>query len=524
MTQQILEEHRKVARELTRLLLYPDPASRDLDVLEVTRRKELLERSLSRALRDSGAEDLHVVRSSSELVRTLPADAAFVDLVRYVDIPAGDEVLGDVLQAGVPRYVGFVVQRDRPVCIVHLGNAAEIDDAAVAFRRAITGDTADLVAGRRLCRLVWEPIAGVLAPGTQSLYLSPDAALTSMPWGCLPGGKDGEPLLVDYSFAVVPSGQFLLEQLLHVRSSGQAQAALLLIGDVAFENDPENLPSAAMQLATRSAVGVPRGTVWRPLPGTKAEVEGIARVAEPYDKVILSGAEANAGRVVSELANARWAHFATHGFFSDAAYRSRTASVDASQFEQLLYGTGISRVSAAARNPLLLSGLVLAGANSSGRSQDGSEREASPGILTAEAISFLPLDNLELAVLSACDTGLGDVAGGEGVLGLQRAFHTAGARNVIASLWQVDDDATAVLMQVFYEKMLLEKHSPLQALREAQLTLYRSPNRVQAARDQRGIDFAKTSKLNTSESHGPTSGATAHPRLWAAFVLSGIGR
>ena len=166
--------------------------------------------------------------------------------------------------------------------------------------------------------------------------------------------------------------------------------------------------------------------MWRPLPGTKAEVEGIARVAESYDKVILSGSEANAGRVVRELANAGWAHFATHGFFSNPAYRSRTASVDASQFEQLLYGTGINRVSAAARNPLLLSGLVLAGANSNGRSPDGSEREASPGILTAEAISFLPLDNLELAVLSACDTGLGDVAGGEGVLGLQRAFHTAG--------------------------------------------------------------------------------------------------
>ena len=78
-------------------------------------------------------------------------------------------------------------------------------------------------------------------------------------------------------------------------------------------------------------------------------------------------------------------------------------------------------------------------------------------ILTAEAIAGLDLQRLELAVLSACETGLGEVAAGEGVFGLQRAFHQAGCRNVVASLWTMDDQATTVLMRLFYEE-LWQKH------------------------------------------------------------------
>src|SRR5205814_5061847 len=100
------------------------------------------------------------------------------------------------------------------------------------------------------------------------------------------------------------------------------------------------------------------------------------------------------------------------------------------------------RVAPGARNPLVLSGLVLAGANLPPRPDSLGIAQGDGGILTAEAVASLPLVNLELAVLSACETGLGEVAGGEGVFGLQRAFHLAGARTVIASLWKIDDTAT----------------------------------------------------------------------------------
>ena len=167
------------------------------------------------------------------------------------------------------------------------------------------------------------------------------------------------------------------------------------------------------------------------------------------------------------------------------------------------------------RNPLVRSGLVLAGANLQGK-----EAPADGGILTAEAIAGLDLDRMDLAVLSACETGLGQVAGGEGVFGLQRAFHVSGCRNVVASLWQVDDEATAALMGLFYHKVWAEKLPPLEALRQAQLTLYRHPERIAALALARGPDFDRVARRPAEA----RAGARAPARLWAGFVLSGPGR
>jgi CHAT domain-containing protein len=133
------------------------------------------------------------------------------------------------------------------------------------------------------------------------------------------------------------------------------------------------------------------------------------------------------------------------------------------------------------------------------------------------------LEKLDLAVLSACDSGRGDVAGGEGVFGLQRAFHVAGAKNVIASLWKVDDRATAALMNVFYHQLWVAGKPAIQALRRAQLTIYRHPERVATLAGTRGPDFETTVKLVDTASPSPPT-TTAPARLWAAFVLSGAGQ
>ena len=113
-------------------------------------------------------------------------------------------------------------------------------------------------------------------------------------------------------------------------------------------------------------------------------------------------------------------------------------------------------------HPGLLSGLVLAGANQPATA----ERE--DGILTALEVSEMDLSRVQLATLSACETGLGETAGGEGMLGLQRAFQTAGAKTVIASLWKVPDRATQALMSRFHENLWQKKMSKLESLREAQ--------------------------------------------------------
>jgi CHAT domain-containing protein len=157
---------------------------------------------------------------------------------------------------------------------------------------------------------------------------------------------------------------------------------------------------------------------------------------------------------------------------------------------------------------------VLAGANR----PDASGR----GLVTGEALVGLDLSGLDLAVLSACETGLGDVAGGEGVFGLQKAFHLAGCNNVVASLWNVDDDATAALMGLFYRNLWVDKLPLCEALRRAQLALYRNPALIGTLARMRGADFTETDLPVVKER--PTPGPTATTGQWAAFVLSGIGQ
>jgi CHAT domain-containing protein len=174
----------------------------------------------------------------------------------------------------------------------------------------------------------------------------------------------------------------------------------------------------------------------------------------------------------------------------------------------------------------VLSGLVLAGANrpSSAAAQDDPAAD-DLGIVTAEAIAGLPLPDLELAVLSACETGLGLVGGGEGVFGLQRAFHLAGTHNVVASLWKVDDQATAALMAVFYDQLWRQNQPPIAALRTAQLTLYYHPERAGELAQARGTpDFEKLVSRPVDASSARAAGRRADAKDWAAFVLSGWGR
>jgi CHAT domain-containing protein len=240
----------------------------------------------------------------------------------------------------------------------------------------------------------------------------------------------------------------------------------------------------------------------------------MAKALKPPPTIIArSGSAAGPGQLLLDLGRARWAHLATHGFFAAPKSGVRQYLYDEKDF---LTGRKGERIGAGARSPLTQTGLVLAGANLKGK-----DAGAEGGILTSEAIAGLDLRKLELAVLSACETGLGEAAAGEGVFGLQRAFHLGGCRNVVASLWKVDDDATAALMAVFYHELWQEGRPPLEALRRAQLALYRHPRDVPALARGRGPDFEKTVRRVAQPVARP--GARAAVKDWAAFVLSGPG-
>ncbi len=169
------------------------------------------------------------------------------------------------------------------------------------------------------------------------------------------------------------------------------------------------------------------------------------------------------------------------------------------------------------RNPLVLSGLVLASSGPKSESSRTPPTVTDAGLLTGEVIAGLPLAGLDLAVLSACETGLGTVAGGEGVFGLQRAFHLAGARTVIASLWSVEAGATRTLMTEFYKNLRDKKLSKLEALRQAQRTLMTDYTWIAA----KGL-IAK--RQNSPAAGAGTDAERLPPFFWAGFVLSGDWR
>jgi len=180
-------------------------------------------------------------------------------------------------------------------------------------------------------------------------------------------------------------------------------------------------------------------------------------------------------------------HVATHGFFLGGGCAS--ALDDAGRGSDGAAGGAVVQ----AENPLILSGLAMAGANN--REHAGADED--DGILTAQEIAAMDLSSVEWAVLSACETGVGEIKAGEGVFGLRRAFQVAGADTLIMSLWSVEDEATRAWMKALYEGKLRKRLDTAEAVRHASLTV-----------------------LNDRREKGLSD----HPFFWAAFVAAGDWR
>jgi CHAT domain-containing protein/Tfp pilus assembly protein PilF len=521
-TRRLFADLLALRRRREHLVLAPAPKDttrRDETLRELDERIGRLERELLPLL-PALARSEELARSGpAQLQRALPAGAAFLDLLRYVRFDQDQSTPGIKGERRTPCYVGFVVRRDR-VARVELGEAKDIDEAVRLWRQAIQEalpGQADrgLRHALRLRRLVWEPLARHLPAGVKTVYVAPDMALTGLPWAALPGALPGAVLLEEYALAVVPHGVFLLDRLTAPARRGEGEPALLAMGGVAYDRKPA---AAGDLVATRGAVEAKKRLVWDYLKGTDREVRRLEELAAGRGLRLFAGERASVGRLLAELPAAGQAHLATHGFFADRSFRS-VLQLDEKLFARREFVSGDlgERIGAGARSPLVLSGLVCSGANLEGT--------PARGILSADAIAGLDLRRLRLVVLSACDTGLGDVAGGEGVFGLQRAFHVAGARNVVASLWKVDDEATAALMTLFYQALWRGRGplTPLEALRQAQLALYRHPGHIRAWSVGRGPNLQEVLPGSGEPAPAAPAAKRGAVKLWAAFVLSGPG-
>jgi CHAT domain-containing protein len=493
---------------------------------ELAARREALEADLS-AKSGAYADAVKDV-SAGDVASALPEDAALVDYFEYTYSEPSKTENGILTRER--SLLAFVIRKGRGVTMVNLGPMEPIE-AAIDAWRATYGQSADAQAAAGFLRTrLWAPLSDAIGDAPL-VVISPDGALGKLPFCALPGKAAGTYLIEDAAVALVPVPR-LIPTLAAAEDASPADRELLLVGGVdydrrrgeeapvATETDPLTLAAVRGATATTS-----RGLQWTALPGTASEAEAIGALfkAQGGDVAVLDGATATEEAFRELAQSSQILHVATHGFFAPEGRRSALdveepedgASLDGFQVSEELGHVG-------GFPPGLLSGLVLAGANDPPElPEDAAAFAALPedGILTAEELAFLPLTKVRLAVLSACETGLGEVAGGEGLLGIQRAFQISGVRTTIASLWKVDDAMTQRLMTAFYRNVLEGGQSHLEALRSAQLEMLRDlrdPERREALLGEtlRGVD-------SPADATAMDRGA---PYFWAAFTLSGDWR
>lgn len=458
-----------------------------------------------------------------ELLAALPKDAALVDYLEYRRaLPATKDPSGWAQPVQYERqYVAFVVRhaekQEAQVTMIPLGPAEQITAAVDAWRKSFGVDRAAVYAGAVLRAGVWQPVVKSIT-GAKTILVSTDGALGRMPLGALPGREAGKYLIEEQRLAMLPVPQ-LLPTLVSDSGKRNAPHELLLLGDVDYDavsgsgaeagaqpakkKQPRRPGDAVAANATRSPAD---DKLFEPLANTAGEIAAIGSLyaglydVKPDDPLSLTRAQAGEAKFRELAPRYRHLHLATHGFFAAPEFTSALDALSPAGGERgraVLVGRDAPVVGT---SPGLLSGLALAGANREPTAA------ADDGILTSQEIAVLDLSGVDTAVLSACDTGLGATAGGEGLLGVQRAFQAAGVRTTVASYWKVDDLVTRLLMERFYRNLWDKEMTRLDALREAQLYVLDHPEAL------RGGDAPQETKERTS------------PRLWGAFSLSGDWR
>jgi CHAT domain-containing protein/tetratricopeptide (TPR) repeat protein len=446
--------------------------------------------------------------------RALPPDAALVAYVQYGKIPprVGGAQAGHRDGDGdAPAYLAFVLT-GRGVTAVPLGSAARLDGLVERWRVAIKGGaeagaatSAVRRAGAALRVYAWDPVLSSLGD-TRRVFVVPDGSLSLVNFAALPR----------------PAGGYLIEDdrlLVHVLSSERDLVApesttggqgLLALGNPAYDapfalaaNTSAAAPPVRFRGARPGCAGFQTAR-FAPLATTGAEVAAIAELLRTSedprlrDVRALTGADASETAFKTSAPGHRIVHLATHGFFLNGACNTPTAPA-----------RGIGGLAAAApppapspkavseseevTDPLLLSGVALAGANR----RAAALADEDDGILTAEEVASLDLTSVDWAVLSACDTGLGRIQPGEGVQGLSRALRIAGARTAILSLWPVEDVSARDFMTTLYRSRWIDHRPTAEAMREAALTVLRQRRR---------------------------EGRSDHPFFWAGFVAIGDWR
>jgi len=339
-------------------------------------------------------------------------------------------------------YVGLILQKTSPAPeMIVWAYGTQLEEKKFKYHRnTIKYHVNDTVSHR----FFWSPLQARIKPGS-NVYLSCDGVFNKVNFNSLFESATRRFVIDDYRLHQLSNTRELVGR--HPVAKASANTAALF-GFADFNLGAADVVSHSSKRNLARSLGFDGESI-PVLPATEKEVNEIENVLKKYAWNAQNFKRSDATEDhLKESENPKVIHIATHGFFlSDV-------DLDDSENSEL------------AQNPLFRSGVLLAGA---GADRDGSVRKED-GVLTAYEAMNLNLDQTELVVLSACETGLGEVRNGEGVYGLQRSFLVAGANTVLMSLWQVDDVATQELMNAFYAFWLsgTEKH---EAFRKAQLQM-----------------------------------------------------
>ena len=465
---------------------------------------DLAERALLEASPEQAALERRGGLGFDAVAAALPAGSALVAYARYRPGSATGEF-------DPPRYAAFVLRAGaRTPAVVPLGDAATLEgtlgrwDTALGQRpgergsEAAAAERAARGAGELVRRAVWDPLVPALG-GSARVFVVGDGALALTPFAALPE----------------PGGRYLVERgpLLHVLTSERDLVGdpsrtrtghgLLALGGAAFDSvatGPAPLVAAALPFRGLRARCAEFSRVrFAPLPGTAREVEDVAalwQAAAGAEEVrVLSGVEADEAGFERLAPGRRVLHLATHGFFVDPAVPPRRAAAAWASWPMPRRHPRRRR-----RRPRRRTRARCGSRVSPSPAPTGARTSRSAGTTASSPPRrWRPLDlaGVEWAVLSGCDTGVGRLLAGEGVLGLRRAFLVAGVRTVIMSLWPVEDAATRDWMVALYRHRLAEHLGTAESVRAAARDLI-------AARRARGLD--------------------THPFRWAAFIAAGDWR
>ena len=470
---------------------------------QMMQRIAALQQELAFKIRETGIAAAQTRVDVDQIRAKLPESSALLELVvtKLADLetPGSDWTEDHVLAFFLPA------DSNASCRLVDLGPAAEINQLVGDIRSHIQKvprslrlmTEADLEQEfDPLAKQLYEKLLGPFQTEIASLdflMVAPDGELHRAPLAAL-RNAEGRYLIEDVAVTYLSSGRELL------RDHGPVGTGSLILADPDYDATPEqrlamtsqldSAPPPYTALATRGAAAPElRSLRWRALPGARQEASDVERhlKSSGYQPVRSYVGAAAVEEILKGAISPRLVHVATHGFYvphDDSDLLSELAPSSASG------GTGLGRLRRDV-NPLMRSGIVLAGANK--LQYDDQTDALDDGWVTAQEIASMDFRNTELVVLSACESGLGEAKIGHGVHGLRRALLIAGAHNLLTSLFEVPDDETRELMNAFYQSLLKSSH-PAEALHQAQRAI-----------------IAQRRAENQA----------AHPFYWASFFVLG---